>query len=105
MICNRRVALKMKGKAVMSTATNLSPTTTFTSRQRVILLVLLGAGFLVSVDFSIFNVALPETGAGIGMQLKDWPWIASAYALPSAGLALERGLPLSHGDSQFAALR
>ncbi|TDW69771.1 MFS transporter [Kribbella pratensis] len=72
----------------MSTATNLSPTTTFTSRQRVILLVLLGAGFLVSVDFSIFNVALPETGAGIGMQLKDWPWIASAYALPSAGLAL-----------------
>jgi MFS family permease len=72
----------------MSTATNLNPATTFTSRQRLVLLVLLGAGFLVSVDFSIFNVALPQTGAGIGMELEQWPWIASAYALPSAGLAL-----------------
>ncbi|WP_371403324.1 MFS transporter [Kribbella sp. NBC_00662] len=72
----------------MSTAMDLGPTTTFTGRQRLILLVLLGAGFLVSVDFSIFNVALPQTGAGIGMELKQWPWIASAYALPSAGLAL-----------------
>lgn len=72
----------------MSTTTNLGPTGTFTARQRLTLLVLLGAGFLVSVDFSIFNVALPETGAGVGLRLEQWPWIASAYALPSAGLAL-----------------
>ncbi|MEU4391531.1 MFS transporter [Kribbella sp. NPDC023855] len=62
-----------------------------TSRQRVVLLVLLGAGFLVSVDFSILNVALPETGAGVGMEVAQYPWIPAAYALPSAGFALLLG--------------
>ncbi|GAA0376502.1 MFS transporter [Microbispora corallina] len=60
----------------------------FNSRQRIVLLVLLGAGFMVSVDFSILNVALPETGAGVGMKVADLPWITSAYTLPSAGFAL-----------------
>ncbi|GAA1532734.1 MFS transporter [Actinomadura kijaniata] len=62
--------------------------TRFTGKQRVILLVLLGAGFMVSVDFSILNVALPETGAGVGMRVAEYPWITAAYALPSAGFAL-----------------
>ncbi|GAA2795439.1 MFS transporter [Nonomuraea dietziae] len=57
-------------------------------RQRVILLVLLGAGFMLSVDFSILNVALPEVGAGVGMGLTGLPWITSAYALPAAGFTL-----------------
>jgi MFS family permease len=60
----------------------------FSGTQRIILLVLLGAGFMVSVDFSILNVALPETGAGIGMEVAQLPWITAAYALPSAGFAL-----------------
>jgi MFS family permease len=60
----------------------------FTGRQRLVLLVLLGAGFMVSVDFSILNVALPETGAGVGMDVAQLPWITAAYALPSAGFAL-----------------
>ncbi|GAA2682468.1 MFS transporter [Nonomuraea recticatena] len=59
-----------------------------TGRQRVILLVLLGAGFMLSVDFSILNVALPEVGAGVGMGLTGLPWITSAYALPAAGFTL-----------------
>jgi MFS family permease len=60
----------------------------FTSRQRLILLILLGAGFMLSVDFSILNVALPEVGEGIGLDLTALPWIASAYALPGAGFTL-----------------
>ncbi len=60
----------------------------FTRRQRLILLVLLGAGFMLSVDFSILNVALPEVGAGIGLRAGGLPWIASAYALPAAGFTL-----------------
>jgi MFS family permease len=60
----------------------------FSGKQRIILLVLLGAGFMVSVDFSILNVALPETGAGVGMEIVEFPWITAAYALPSAGFAL-----------------
>lgn len=71
-----------------TTTAAVAPADTFTPKQRLILLLLLGAGFMVSADFSIFNVALPETGAGVGMGTDQLPWIASAYALPSAGLAL-----------------
>jgi MFS family permease len=60
----------------------------FSGRQRLILLVLLGAGFMLSVDFSILNVALPEVGAGVGLGLTGLPWITSAYALPAAGFTL-----------------
>ncbi|MEV4756371.1 MFS transporter [Micromonospora sp. NPDC049559] len=60
----------------------------FTGRQRLILFVLLGAGFMLSVDFSILNVALPEVGAGVGLGLAGLPWVASAYALPAAGFTL-----------------
>ncbi|WP_433237750.1 MFS transporter [Streptosporangium sp. CA-135522] len=60
----------------------------FTGRQRLILLTLLGAGFMLSADFSILNVALPEVGKGVGLELTALPWIASAYALPAAGFTL-----------------
>jgi MFS family permease len=60
----------------------------FSGRQRLILLVLLGAGFMLSVDFSILNVALPKVGAGVGLGLTGLPWIASAFALPAAGFTL-----------------
>jgi MFS family permease len=60
----------------------------FDSRQRLTLFVLLGAGFMLSVDFSILNVALPEVGAGVGLGLTGLPWIISAYALPAAGFTL-----------------
>jgi MFS family permease len=60
----------------------------FSGRQRVILLVLLGAGFMLAVDFSILNVALPEVGAGVGLGLTGFAWITSAYALPAAGFTL-----------------
>ncbi|GAB3836538.1 MFS transporter [Dactylosporangium cerinum] len=57
-------------------------------RRRWILFVLLGAGFMLSVDFSILNVALPEVGAGVGLGLTGLPWITAAYALPAAGFTL-----------------
>ncbi|NEA38782.1 MFS transporter [Streptomyces sp. SID11385] len=53
-----------------------------------ILFLLLGSGFMLSVDFSILNVALPEVGAGVGLGLSGLPWVTSAYALPAAGFAL-----------------
>ncbi|SCG59056.1 MFS transporter [Micromonospora halophytica] len=60
----------------------------FDGRQRLILLVLLGAGFMLSVDFSILNVALPEAGEGVGLGVAELAWITSAYALPAAGFTL-----------------
>jgi len=44
------------------------PPARFTPRQRAVLVVLLGAGFLLSIDFSILNVALPQVGAGVGLD-------------------------------------
>ncbi|WP_049561640.1 MFS transporter [Nonomuraea sp. SBT364] len=73
----------------MTTVT--TPPPRFTGRQRLILLVLLGAGFMLSVDFSILNVALPEVGEGVGLEQSKLPWIASAYALPAAGFTLLSG--------------
>ncbi|MEU9843329.1 MFS transporter [Actinomadura sp. NPDC048032] len=60
-------------------------------RQRLILLVLLGAGFTLSVDFSILNVVLPMVGEGVGIGVDGLPWIAAAYALPAAGFTLVFG--------------
>ncbi|WP_233525882.1 MFS transporter [Actinomadura spongiicola] len=65
--------------------------TRFSVRDRLVLLVLLGAGFMLSVDFSILNVALPEVGAGVGLGVQGLPWITSAYALPAAGFTLVFG--------------
>ncbi|MFI0487467.1 MFS transporter [Actinomadura sp. 9N215] len=69
----------------------VEPPVRFGGRERLVLLVLLGAGFMLSVDFSILNVALPEVGAGVGLGLTGLPWIASAYALPAAGFTLVFG--------------
>nr|WP_277349172.1 MULTISPECIES: MFS transporter [unclassified Streptomyces] len=52
---------------------------------------MLGAGFMLSVDFSILNVALPQVGTGVGLGVTELPWITSAYALPAAGFALVFG--------------
>jgi MFS family permease len=60
----------------------------FSTRQRLILLVLLGAGFMLAIDYSILNVALPTVGAGVGLGLTGLPWIISAFALPAAGFTL-----------------
>jgi MFS family permease len=60
----------------------------FTRRQALVLTVLLGAAFMLSIDFSILNVALPQAGAGVGMTEDQLPWIATAFALPAAGCTL-----------------
>jgi MFS family permease len=59
-----------------------------TMQQRLIVLLLLGAGFMLSVDFSILNVALPQVGSAVGLKFSQLPWIATAYALPAAGFTL-----------------
>ncbi|MFJ1756331.1 MFS transporter [Kitasatospora sp. NPDC088134] len=58
------------------------------TRLRLTMFVLLGAQFMLSVDFSILNVALPQIGSGVGISADELPWIASAYALPAAGFTL-----------------
>jgi len=59
-----------------------------TARQRLIVVLLLGTNFMLSVDFSILNIALPEVGRAVGLDVADFPWVTSAFALPAAGLSL-----------------
>ncbi|WP_329028878.1 MFS transporter [Streptomyces sp. NBC_01423] len=64
------------------------PSTRMTGRQKVVLTLLLGAQFMIAVDFSILNVALPVVGEGLGFALQDLQWIATAFALAAAGFTL-----------------
>lgn len=57
-------------------------------RLRLVLVVLLVAQFMLAVDFSILNVALPVIGAGLGFSLSGLQWIATAFALSAAGFTL-----------------
>src|SRR5689334_5712914 len=59
-----------------------------TARQRLILVLLLGANFMLSADFSILNIALPTIGRAVGLSIENLPWISIAFALPAAGLSL-----------------
>ncbi|GAA2125545.1 MFS transporter [Actinomadura napierensis] len=57
-------------------------------RHKLILTLLLGAQFMLAIDFSILNVALPVVGRGLGFGLDQLQWIATAFALPAAGFTL-----------------
>jgi MFS family permease len=59
-----------------------------TARQRLIVMLLLGANFMMSADFSILNIALPVVGQAVGLSVDNLPWISTAFALPAAGLSL-----------------
>ncbi len=59
-----------------------------TARQRLIVVLLLGANFMLSADFSILNIALPEVGQAVGLKVSEFPWVATSFALPAAGLSL-----------------
>ncbi|MEW2283437.1 MFS transporter [Streptomyces sp. NPDC047841] len=59
-----------------------------TPRLRLVLVLLLAAQFMLAVDFSILNVALPVIGAGLGFPLARLQWIGTAFALCAAGFTL-----------------
>ncbi|MGI5492936.1 MFS transporter [Microtetraspora malaysiensis] len=59
-----------------------------TGRMKAVLVVLLVAQFMLAVDFSILNVALPEIGDSLGFSLADLQWIATSFALGAAGFTL-----------------
>lgn len=59
-----------------------------TSRHRLILVLLLGAQFMLAVDFSVLNIAVPTIGADLGFQLSTLQWIVTGFMLPAAGFTL-----------------
>ncbi|MFD8208061.1 MFS transporter [Streptomyces sp. NPDC059695] len=74
--------------AVDLPATSTAHPDRMTGRMRLVLVVLLLAQFMLAVDFSILNVALPVIGQGLGFTLGGLQWIATAFALAAAGFTL-----------------
>ena len=60
-------------------------------RVKLVLLVLCAANFLVGIDFSILNIALPAIGTDLHLSEANLQWVATAFALPSGGLLLLLG--------------
>ncbi|MEU3661692.1 MFS transporter [Streptomyces sp. NPDC032940] len=58
------------------------------ARDRLVLFVLCAAQFMVALDFSVLNVALPVLGADLGMSQSALQWAVTAFALPSGGFLL-----------------
>ncbi|MGW7055734.1 MFS transporter [Streptomyces sp. NPDC054887] len=58
------------------------------ARARLILFVLCAAQFMVALDFSVLNVALPVLGEDLGMSRSALQWAVTAFALPSGGFLL-----------------
>ncbi|MBF4549136.1 MFS transporter [Pseudoclavibacter sp. RFBG4] len=57
-------------------------------RDRWKLAVLMSATFMLAVDFSVLNVALPDIQRDLGFTLNNLQWVITAFALPAAGLGL-----------------
>ncbi|MFB7594832.1 MFS transporter [Streptomyces sp. NPDC056160] len=89
----------------IDTTTTTSPTTTppapaagpgraapdaprLSTRDRLVLFVLCAAQFMVALDFSVLNVALPDLGTDLGMSRSALQWAVTAFALPSGGFLL-----------------
>ena len=62
-----------------------------TSTGPVVLALLVVAQFVVVLDFSIVQIALPTMRTDLGISLADSQWIVSAYGLTFAGLLLLSG--------------
>ncbi|MFI7694606.1 MFS transporter [Nonomuraea sp. NPDC049655] len=72
----------------LPTSAAQAPPRRLTGRLRLVLAVLLVAQFMLAVDFSILNVALPAIGDDLGFSLSGLQWIATAFALCAAGFTL-----------------
>ncbi|MFG2426662.1 MFS transporter [Streptomyces sp. NPDC048590] len=57
-------------------------------RARLVLFVLCAAQFMVALDFSVLNVALPALGEDLGLSRSGLQWAVTAFALPSGGFLL-----------------
>ncbi|GAA4025924.1 MFS transporter [Streptomyces plumbiresistens] len=73
-----------------SSSQHLRPTAAprLSPRDRLVLFVLCAAQFMVALDFSVLNVALPVLGADLGMSQSALQWAVTAFALPSGGFLL-----------------
>ncbi|GAA1960556.1 MFS transporter [Catenulispora subtropica] len=61
------------------------------TRAKLVLFLLCAANFMVAVDFSILNIAVPSIGEDLGISEANLQWVSTAFALPSGGFLLLSG--------------
>ncbi|HEX4009353.1 MAG TPA: MFS transporter [Solirubrobacteraceae bacterium] len=61
------------------------------TRRHVVLVVMCAGYFLVLLDVTIVNVALPSIGAGLGAGVSGLQWVVDGYAIALASLMLAGG--------------
>ena len=61
------------------------------SSRWVVLVVMCAGNFLVLLDVTIVNVALPRIGSGLGTQLSGLQWVVDGYAIALAAVLLTGG--------------
>ena len=66
-------------------------TVTFDARERWLLTVCCVAQFMVILDLSIVNVALPSIQSALGFSYVDLQWVVDAYAIVFAGFLMLGG--------------
>ena len=60
-------------------------------RPRALMIVLSVAQFMVILDATVVNVALPSIAGSLGLAARDLQWVVTAYVLASGGLVLLGG--------------
>ena len=63
----------------------------YLERRWTALILLCAAQFVVVLDASIVNVALPSIGQGLGFSEQDLPWVVNAYVIAFGGFLLLGG--------------
>lgn len=75
----------------VATAAAAAPSAERSSNRWLALTILALAQFLVVLDASIVNIALPSLGAGLGLDHNLLTWVITAYVLPFGGLLMLGG--------------
>lgn len=65
--------------------------TTATRRSGLVLALLALAQLIISLDYNIVYVALPQIGSGVGFTEQSLQWVVSAYAVAFGGILLLGG--------------
>lgn len=83
------MAIETPTSAPVGTADPVNPAPArLSGRARLVLFVLCAAQFMVALDFSVLNVALPALGRDLGLSRSGLQWAVTAFALPSGGFLL-----------------
>src|SRR3954454_14784734 len=79
------------GTSRPSTTGRRTPADQPLARRRLLLVVMCVGYFLVLLDVTVVNVALPRIGTGLGASVAGLQWVVDGYALALAALLLAGG--------------